>query len=91
MLDPLTGETRKPPEKPLWLRALEALDESEDVGEPEPEVGGDEADVERNIPPKSSRLRGAVIDIQVLPLGRGDDDKSQERKKKRLKKVEARG
>jgi hypothetical protein len=93
VLDPLTGETRKPPEKPSWLRALEAVDESEDVGEVESEVEGDDAEAkaERVITPKSGRLRGAVIDIQVFPLARVDDDKSKERKKKRLKKVEVNG
>lgn len=90
--DPLTGETRKAPEKPMWLRALEALDEAEDVGEtiPEVETQDTEADLERIVVAKSRKLRGAVVDIEVLALAQ-DQDKGKDKKRKRMKKVEVNG
>ncbi|KAJ2930041.1 hypothetical protein H1R20_g7047, partial [Candolleomyces eurysporus] len=88
--DPLTGELRTGPKKPLWLRVLEGLDEEEvkpqadeDGIDQEAPEGSDETAAS-----KLARLQGAVVEIEVLPLSKASDDKDKEEKKrKRIKKV----
>ncbi|RXW24854.1 hypothetical protein EST38_g1025 [Candolleomyces aberdarensis] len=88
--DPLTGELRTGPKKPLWLRVLEGLDEEE--VKPQADEEGIDQDApegsDETAASKSARLQGAVVEIEVLPLSKASDDKDkEEKKKKRIKKV----
>lgn len=89
--DPLTGETRKAPKKPSWLKVLEGLDEEETTQEVETDASTESASDE-SVPSssqnKSSRLQGAVVDIQILPCA---GDGASDKKRKRMKVVEVNG
>ncbi|KAF6753449.1 hypothetical protein DFP72DRAFT_966746 [Ephemerocybe angulata] len=100
--DPLTGETRKGPKKPEWMKVLEGSDE-EDIGEDgekgddleeELDIGIDlEEEEEKPVVPKRARLHGAVVDIEILPVAKAEEEKEKEKdgKKKRIKRVGVNG
>ncbi|TFK21777.1 hypothetical protein FA15DRAFT_597274 [Coprinopsis marcescibilis] len=92
--DPLTGEVRKGPKKPLWMEILDGsakVWKAEDGEQETADVVGDGDEEEPTEVP--ARLRGFVVDVEIRPVVVVADEKKddKDKKKKSMKKIKVNG